>query len=80
MVRSFSKTGDTIVQQGHGLPRTDMVFIERDNNRRTGLRIALRQRVLPGIPVTGEESTDEVVGYRVPEGMWRTHEHPGEED
>jgi CBS domain containing-hemolysin-like protein len=59
MVRSVVELGDTIVREVM-VPRTDMVFIERDKDLDQALSLALRSG-FSRIPVTGE-STDDVVG------------------
>jgi CBS domain containing-hemolysin-like protein len=59
MVRSVVELGDTIVREVM-VPRTDMVFVERDKTLAQALSLALRSG-FSRIPVTGE-STDDVVG------------------
>ena len=59
MVRSVVELGDTIVREVM-VPRTDMVFVERDKTLTQALSLALRSG-FSRIPVTGE-STDDVVG------------------
>ena len=59
MVRSVVELGDTIVREVM-VPRTDMVFVERDKTLDQALSLALRSG-FSRIPVTGE-STDDVVG------------------
>jgi CBS domain containing-hemolysin-like protein len=59
MVRSVFELGDTIVREVM-VPRTDMVFIERDKTVHQGISLALRSG-FSRIPVSGE-STDDVVG------------------
>jgi CBS domain containing-hemolysin-like protein len=59
MVRSVVELGDTIVREVM-VPRTDMVFLERDKTLNQALSLALRSG-FSRIPVTGE-STDDVVG------------------
>lgn len=59
MVRSVVELGDTIVREVM-VPRTDMVFLERDKTLTQALSLALRSG-FSRIPVTGE-STDDVVG------------------
>lgn len=77
MVRSVVELGDTIVREVM-VPRTDMVFIERDKTLDQALSLALRSG-FSRIPVTGE-STDDVVGIAYLKDIvsW-THEHPGTE-
>src|ERR1700759_3325179 len=59
MVRSVVELGDPIVREVM-VPRTDMVFVERDKTLTQALSLALRSG-FSRIPVTGE-STDDVVG------------------
>jgi len=59
MVRSVVELGDTIVREVM-VPRTDMVFLEREKTLSQALSLALRSG-FSRIPVTGE-STDDVVG------------------
>jgi len=59
MVRSVVELGDTIVREVM-VPRTDMVFVEREKTLSQALSLALRSG-FSRIPVTGE-STDDVVG------------------
>ena len=59
MVRSVVELGDTIVREVM-VPRTDMVFLERDKTLNQALSLALRSG-FSRIPVSGE-STDDVVG------------------
>jgi CBS domain containing-hemolysin-like protein len=74
MVRSVVELGDTIVREVM-VPRTDMVFIERDKTLDQALSLALRSG-FSRIPVTGE-STDDVVGIAYLKDIvaW-IHEHP----
>jgi CBS domain containing-hemolysin-like protein len=75
MVRSVFELGDTIVREVM-VPRTDMVFIERDKTVGEGLSLALRSG-FSRIPVVGD-STDDVVGIAYLKDMvaWE-HEHQG---
>jgi CBS domain containing-hemolysin-like protein len=75
MVRSVFELGDTIVREVM-VPRTDMVFIERDRTIDKAMSLALRSG-FSRIPVVGE-STDDVVGiaYLKDVVAW-THEHQG---
>jgi CBS domain containing-hemolysin-like protein len=75
MVRSVVELGDTIVREVM-VPRTDMVFIERDKTLDQALSLALRSG-FSRIPVTGE-NTDDVVGIAYLKDIvaW-SHEHPG---
>ena len=59
MVHSVFELGDTIVREVM-VPRTDMVFIERDKTLRQALSLALRSG-FSRIPVVGE-GEDDVVG------------------
>ena len=78
MVRSVVELGDTIVREVM-VPRTDMVFVERDKTLDQALSLALRSG-FSRIPVTGE-STDDVVGiaYLKDVVAW-IHEHPDAEE
>ena len=77
MVRSVVELGDTIVREVM-VPRTDMVFVERDKTLNQALSLALRSG-FSRIPVTGE-STDDVVGIAYLKDIvaW-TSEHPDPE-
>ncbi len=78
MVRSVFELGDTIVREVM-VPRTDMVFIERDKTLDQALSAALRSG-FSRIPVVGE-STDDVVGIAyLKDIVARVHEHPGAEE
>ncbi|HXC83523.1 MAG TPA: hemolysin family protein [Trebonia sp.] len=74
MVRSVFELGDTIVREVM-VPRTDMVFIERDKTLDQALSLALRSG-FSRIPVVGD-NTDDVVGiiYLKDIVAWE-HEHP----
>jgi CBS domain containing-hemolysin-like protein len=78
MVRSVVELGDTIVREVM-VPRTDMVFVERDRTLSQALSLALRSG-FSRIPVTGE-STDDVVGmaYLKDVVAW-IQEHPDTEE
>ena len=78
MVRSVVELGDTIVREVM-VPRTDMVFVERDKTLGQALSLALRSG-FSRIPVTGE-STDDVVGIAYLKDIvaW-IHEHPDAEE
>jgi CBS domain containing-hemolysin-like protein len=78
MVRSVVELGDTIVREVM-VPRTDMVFIERDKTLNQAVALALRSG-FSRIPVTGE-STDDVVGIAYLKDIvaW-THDHPEEDE
>ena len=78
MVRSVVELGDTIVREVM-VPRTDMVFVERDKTLNQALSLALRSG-FSRIPVTGE-STDDVVGIAYLKDIvaW-IHEHPDTEE
>jgi CBS domain containing-hemolysin-like protein len=78
MVRSVVELGDTIVREVM-VPRTDMVFVERDKTLDQAISLALRSG-FSRIPVTGE-STDDVVGIAYLKDIvaW-SHEHPGEDE
>jgi CBS domain containing-hemolysin-like protein len=74
MVRSVFELGDTIVREVM-VPRTDMVFIERDKTLDQALSLALRSG-FSRMPVVGE-NTDDVVGIAYLKDIvsWE-HEHP----
>jgi CBS domain containing-hemolysin-like protein len=74
MVRSVFELGDTIVREVM-VPRTDMVFIERDKTLDQALSLALRSG-FSRIPVVGD-NTDDVVGIAYLKDIvaWE-HEHP----
>jgi CBS domain containing-hemolysin-like protein len=74
MVRSVFELGDTIVREVM-VPRTDMVFIERDKTLDQALSLALRSG-FSRMPVVGE-STDDVVGIAYLKDIvaWQ-REHP----
>ena len=74
MVRSVFELGDTIVREVM-VPRTDMVFIERDKTLDQALSLALRSG-FSRIPVVGD-SIDDVVGiaYLKDVVAWE-QEHP----
>ncbi len=78
MVRSVFELGDTIVREVM-VPRTDMVFIERDKTLDQALSLALRSG-FSRIPVVGE-NTDDVIGIAYLKDIvaW-VHEHPGAEE
>ncbi len=78
MVRSVVELGDTIVREVM-VPRTDMVFIERDQDLDQALSLALRSG-FSRIPVTGE-STDDVVGIAYLKDIvaW-VHSRPEDDD
>jgi CBS domain containing-hemolysin-like protein len=78
MVRSVVELGDTIVREVM-VPRTDMVFVERDKTLAQALSLALRSG-FSRIPVTGE-STDDVVGIAYLKDIvaW-IQEHPDTEE
>jgi CBS domain containing-hemolysin-like protein len=76
MVRSALELSDTIVREVM-VPRTDMVFIERDKTLDQALSLALRSG-FSRIPVVGD-STDDVVGIAYLKDIvaWE-REHPEE--
>ncbi len=77
MVRSVFELGDTIVREVM-VPRTDMVFVERDKTLGQALSLHLRSG-FSRIPVAGENE-DDVVGIAYLKDIveW-SHEHPGSE-
>jgi CBS domain containing-hemolysin-like protein len=77
MVRSVFELGDTIVREVM-VPRTDMVFIERDKTIGQALSLALRSG-FSRIPVVGENEDDVVgIAYLKDIVAW-SHERPGSE-
>ena len=78
MVRSVVELGDTIVREVM-VPRTDMVFLERDKTLNQALSLALRSG-FSRIPVSGE-STDDVVGIAYLKDIvaWIMHHQDAEE-
>jgi CBS domain containing-hemolysin-like protein len=78
MVRSVFELGDTIAREVM-VPRTDIVFIERDKTISRAVSLALRSG-FSRIPVVGD-STDDVVGIAYLKDIvsWE-HEHPGQAD
>ncbi|GLY72360.1 membrane protein [Actinoallomurus iriomotensis] len=77
MIHSVFELGDTLVREVM-VPRTDMVFIERDKTLRQALSLALRSG-FSRIPVVGENE-DDVVGIAyLKDIVRRSHEyHDGE--
>jgi CBS domain containing-hemolysin-like protein len=74
MIHSVFELGDTLVREVM-VPRTDMVFIERDKTLRQALSLALRSG-FSRIPVVGENE-DDVVGIAyLKDIVAREHEHP----
>jgi magnesium and cobalt exporter, CNNM family len=77
MIHSVFELGDTIVREVM-VPRTDIVFAERDKTVRQVLSLALRSG-FSRIPVVGENE-DDVVGIAyLKDLVARSREHPGEE-
>jgi CBS domain containing-hemolysin-like protein len=77
MVRSVFELGDTIVREVM-VPRTEMVFIERDKTLGQALSLALRSG-FSRIPVVGENEDDVVgIAYLKDIVAWTT-DHPGAE-
>ncbi|MGH8969099.1 MAG: hemolysin family protein [Actinomycetes bacterium] len=73
MIHSVFELGDTIVREVM-VPRTDVVFIEKDKTLRQALSLALRSG-FSRIPVMGE-GTDDVVGVvYLKDLIRRTHEY-----
>ncbi|HEY0537170.1 MAG TPA: hemolysin family protein [Actinoallomurus sp.] len=73
MIHSVFELGDTLVREVM-VPRTDMVFIERDKTLRQALSLALRSG-FSRIPVVGENE-DDVVGIAYLKDMVRrSHEY-----
>jgi CBS domain containing-hemolysin-like protein len=74
MIHSVFELGDTLVREVM-VPRTDMVFIERDKTLRQALSLALRSG-FSRIPVVGENE-DDVVGIAyLKDIVAREHEYP----
>ena len=74
MIHSVFELGDTIVREVM-VPRTDMVFVERDKTLRQALSLGLRSG-FSRIPVIGQ-NLDDVVGIAyLKDIVTRVHEHP----
>jgi CBS domain containing-hemolysin-like protein len=74
MIHSVFEFGDTIVREVM-VPRTDIVFAERDKNVRQALSLALRSG-FSRIPVVGENK-DDVIGIAyLKDLVARSREHP----
>jgi CBS domain containing-hemolysin-like protein len=74
MIHSVFELGDTIVREVM-VPRTDIVFVERDKNVRQALSLALRSG-FSRIPVVGENE-DDVIGIAyLKDLVARSREHP----
>ena len=65
MIHSVFDLGDTIAREVM-VPRTEMVFIEHDQDPGQALSLSLRSG-FSRIPVVGE-GADDVVGRRLPQG------------
>ena len=77
MIHSVFELGDTIVREVM-VPRTDMVFVERDKTVRQALSLALRSG-FSRIPVVGENE-DDVIGIAYLKDLVRpSQEHPERE-
>jgi CBS domain containing-hemolysin-like protein len=77
MVRSVFELGDTIVREVM-VPRTEIVFIERDKTLGQALSLHLRSG-FSRIPVVGENEDDVIgIAYLKDIVAW-AHEHPGAE-
>jgi CBS domain containing-hemolysin-like protein len=77
MVRSVFELGDTIVREVM-VPRTEIVFIERDKTLGQALSLHLRSG-FSRIPVVGENEDDVIgIAYLKDIVAW-AHEHPGSE-
>jgi CBS domain containing-hemolysin-like protein len=73
MIHSVFELGDTIVREVM-VPRTDMVFVERDKTLRQALSLALRSG-FSRIPVIGENE-DDIVGIAyLKDIVTRSYEH-----
>ena len=76
MIHSVFELGDTIVREVM-VPRTDMVFVERDKSVRQALSLALRSG-FSRIPVVGENE-DDVIGIAyLKDLVARSREHRDE--
>ena len=75
MVHSVFELGDTLVKEVM-VPRTDMLFIERDKTLGQALSLALRSG-FSRIPVLGRDADDVVGIVYLKDLVRRTHEHPG---
>jgi len=73
MIHSVFELGDTLVR-GVMVPRTDMVFIERDKTVRQALALALRSG-FSRIPVVGE-NVDDVIGIVYLKDLVRRSQEP----
>jgi CBS domain containing-hemolysin-like protein len=78
MVHSVFELADTIVREVM-VPRTDMVFIERDKTLRQALSLALRSG-FSRIPVVGEDKDDIVGVIYLKDLVRRTHDHRAAEN
>jgi len=77
MIHSVFELGDTIVREVM-VPRTDIVFVERDKTLRQALSLALRSG-FSRIPVVGENE-DDVIGIAyLKDLVTASQEHPGQE-
>ena len=77
MIHSVFELGDTLVREVM-VPRTDMIFIERDKTLRQALSLALRSG-FSRIPVTGENEDDVVGVAYLKDIVAREHEYPDAE-
>jgi CBS domain containing-hemolysin-like protein len=73
MIHSVFELGDTLVREVM-VPRTDMVFIERDKTLRQALSLALRSG-FSRIPVVGENEDDVVGMAYLKDIVRRSHEY-----
>jgi CBS domain containing-hemolysin-like protein len=77
MIHSVFELGDTIVREVM-VPRTDIVFVERNKTLRQALSLALRSG-FSRIPVVGENE-DDVIGIAyLKDLVTASQEHPGRE-
>jgi len=74
MIRSVFELGDTIVREVM-VPRTDVVYLNRDKTLRQGLSLALRSG-FSRIPVIGEDLDDVVGVLYVKDLMRRVYDNP----
>ncbi|GAA2733912.1 hemolysin family protein [Actinocorallia aurantiaca] len=76
MIHSVFELGDTLVREVM-VPRTDIVFIERDKTLRQCLSLSLRSG-FSRIPVIGENEDDVVGVAYLKDVVRRTHERPSD--
>ena len=77
MINSVFELGDTLVREVM-VPRTDIVFLERDKTLRQGLSLALRSG-FSRIPVIGENLDDVLGVLYLKDAMRRVYDNPDAE-